>query len=71
MKFLSILLMSMVGNIALSQTLQLHYDFRHTTDPVRNNKNFPTVYFEYFKTLDSGKAGTLLKRYIQATHDTP
>ncbi|NCD70087.1 DUF5020 family protein [Mucilaginibacter sp. R11] len=29
---------------------------RHTIDPKRNPKNFPTLYFEYFKTLDTGRA---------------
>jgi len=38
------------------QSLQLHYDIRHTLDPHRNPVNYPTLYFEYFKTLDSGKA---------------
>ncbi len=32
-----------------SQNLQLHYDFRHSIDPKRNSRNFPTIYFEYFK----------------------
>lgn len=39
-----------------AQSLQLHYDLRHTFDPGQNQKNFPTLYFQYFKTLDSGKA---------------
>lgn len=39
-----------------SQTLQLHYDIRHSIDPKNNAKNFPTLYFEYFKTQDSGKS---------------
>ena len=37
------------------QSLQLHYDFRHTLDPAKNSKNYPTVYFEFFKIIDSGK----------------
>ena len=39
-----------------AQSLQLHYDLRHTVDPAHNPKNFPTLYFEYFKTPDSGKS---------------
>jgi hypothetical protein len=39
-----------------SQQLQLHYDARHTINPERNSKNFMTLYFEYFKQQDSGKA---------------
>jgi len=38
-----------------AQSLQLHYDARHSIDPGRNSKNFTTLYFEYFKTLDTGK----------------
>jgi hypothetical protein len=38
-----------------AQSLQLHYDTRHTLDPKRNDKNFATLYFEYFKTPDTGK----------------
>jgi len=38
-----------------AQTLQLHYDARHTLDPSRNSKNYATLYFEYFKTPDTGK----------------
>jgi hypothetical protein len=33
----------------LAQNLQLHYDFRHTIDPAHNSRNFPTLYFEYYK----------------------
>jgi len=36
-----------------AQNLQLHYDLRHSIDPQHNSRNFPTVYFEYFKTMDS------------------
>ena len=41
-----------------SQNLQLHYDLRHTVDPKNNPTNFPTLYFEYFKLQDTGKADT-------------
>ena len=41
---------------AYGQNLQLHYDMRHTVYPANNPKNFPALYFEYFKTQDSGKA---------------
>lgn len=37
------------------QSLQLQYDARHTFDPKNNAKNFTTLYFEYFKQLDTGK----------------
>ena len=39
-----------------AQSLQLHYDARHTVDPKNNKRNFATLYFEYFKTQDSGKS---------------
>jgi hypothetical protein len=39
--------------VTYSQTLQLHYDMRHSIDPERNLKNFPTLNFEYFKTQDT------------------
>jgi|SRR5579859_6588420 len=53
----------------LSQSLQLHYDPRHSLDPENNAKNFSTLYFEYFKSQDSGssfiKPGSFLLK-IQA-----
>ncbi|WP_262887358.1 DUF5020 family protein [Mucilaginibacter agri] len=56
MKFITLIFLSLFCVNAFSQTLQLHYDLRHTIDPKRNPKNFPTLYFEYFKTLDTGRA---------------
>jgi uncharacterized protein DUF5020 len=56
MKFLLSLFFSIAFFRSDSQTLQLHYDMRHSIDPKRNSKNFPTMYFEYFKTQDSGKS---------------
>ena len=47
---------------AFSQQLELHYDFRHTIDPKRQNQNYPTLFFEYFRSKDWGS--TLFK--IQA-----
>jgi len=38
----------------MSQTLQFHYDMRHSLDAARNPKNYPTLYYEYFKGDDSG-----------------
>ena len=45
-----------ISQIAFCQKLQLHYDLRHTLDPKHASKNFPSIYFEYFKSLDSGTA---------------
>lgn len=39
--------------LATAQQLQLHYDFRHTIDPVLHRKNYPTLSFEYFKNKDT------------------
>ncbi len=55
MKWLSLVIFCLFGNALLSQTLQLHYDARHTLDPKHNIRNFSTLYFEYFKSQDSGK----------------
>lgn len=44
------------ATIVKAQSLQLQYDLRHTADPANNPKNFPTVYFEYFKVPDSGRS---------------
>jgi len=56
MKLLLCLVLGIASFTTCSQTLQLHYDLRHTIDPERNAKNFPTLYFEYYKTQDSGKS---------------
>jgi hypothetical protein len=42
------------SSVSFSQTLQLHYDYRHSIDPQRNPKNFPTLYFELFKSQERG-----------------
>lgn len=48
-----------------SQNLQLHYDFRHSIDPERNTRNFPTLSFEYFKLIDTLGSGSFLLK-VQA-----
>jgi len=55
MKKLFVLFLCATSWCGFSQTLQLHYDLRGTLDPERNPKNFPTLYFEYFKSQDSGR----------------
>ncbi|OOQ62041.1 hypothetical protein BC343_03035 [Mucilaginibacter pedocola] len=45
-----------LANRANAQQLQLHYDVRHSLNPGRYSKNYPTLYFEYFKQPDSGRA---------------
>ena len=56
MKWLQIVMYCTISNMLFSQTLQLHYDTRHSLDPKYASRNFATVYFEYFKAQDSGKA---------------
>jgi len=46
----------LISNISFCQNIQLLYDLRHTTDPSNNLKNYPTLYFEYFKSQDSGRS---------------
>ena len=53
MKYLSVFIIGMFPSMLFSQSLQLHYDFRHTLDPLHNSMNFPTIYFEYFKAKDT------------------
>lgn len=57
-------LLAVFSTPLFSQQLQLHYDPRHWLDPALNAKNFPTLYFEYFKaeTSDSSflKPGSFL-----------
>jgi len=56
MKPVSIFLFTILSCVAGAQSLQLHYDLRHTVNPRLNSKNFPTLYVEYYKAVDSGKA---------------
>jgi Domain of unknown function (DUF5020) len=56
MKYFLQVLISLISFQSFAQNIQLHYDLRHTTDPAANPRNFPTLYFEYFKAMDSGKA---------------
>jgi len=56
MKYFFIILFLCSVSSTCAQPLQLHYDLRHSINPGLNQKNFPTLYFEYFKSLDSGKS---------------
>ncbi|HZY36484.1 MAG TPA: DUF5020 family protein [Mucilaginibacter sp.] len=53
MKYLVLLVILSFPADIFAQNLQLHYDFRHSIDPKHNPQNFPTLYFEYFKAMDS------------------
>ena len=56
MKAQILLLLFFTPVFVFSQNLQFHYDIRHSVDPKHTEKNFPTIYFEYFKIQDSGNA---------------
>jgi hypothetical protein len=49
-------LLAVISPSLFSQQLQLHYDPRHWLDPSLCPKNYPTLFFQYFKTQasDSG-----------------
>lgn len=66
MKYLFLLIFSLFTWSGWAQNLQIHYDFRHATDPALNTKNFPTFSFEYFKDIDTLETGSfLLKMDVQ------
>ena len=54
MKIVATFIFLLMFTIASAQNLQLHYDFRHTVDPKHTTKNFPSLYFEYWRGRDSG-----------------
>ena len=56
MKYQFLTFLCITSTLAFSQQLELHYDPRHSLDPKRNTKNFTTLYFEYFKSIDSGNS---------------
>ncbi|HEY1870632.1 MAG TPA: DUF5020 family protein [Chitinophagaceae bacterium] len=56
MKYLFVLFFCYLNSVVPAQQLQLHYDLRRAIAPKYNAKNFTTLYFEYFKSQDSGKA---------------
>jgi hypothetical protein len=60
MKFLLFSALMILSISGLSQSLQLHYDTRHTIDPKLNANNFPTFSFEYFKNIDTISSGSFL-----------
>ncbi len=50
MKYLTAFILIIFSTPLFAQNLQLHYDLRHSVDPGHNSQNFPTLYFEYFKS---------------------
>lgn len=54
MKFILVVLFCGIINHLLAQNLELNYDFRHSIDPKRNQKNFPALFLGYWKGTDSG-----------------
>jgi hypothetical protein len=61
MKYRLLFILGMLPSMLFAQTLQLHYDFRHTFDPSHNSMNFPTIYFEYFKQKDTTSGSFFMK----------
>jgi len=60
MRFFTTLFFLLFTFRALSQNLQLLYDFRHTVDPGLNSTNYPTLSFEYFKSNDTTGSGLFM-----------
>jgi hypothetical protein len=52
-KYLIFLILMIVTGQLFSQDIQLHYEFSHPVDPQLNPQNFPAIYFEYFKSMDT------------------
>ncbi|MBB6112569.1 protein of unknown function [Mucilaginibacter lappiensis] len=67
MKFLLLSVLLFLGINVSAQSLQLHYDLRHTLDPSHNPQNFPTLYFEYFKIQDTTKSFVKLGAFLLKT----
>jgi hypothetical protein len=53
---------------SISQELQLNYDFRHSIEPREYSRNFPTLFFKYFKEIDTLDKGSFLLQ-VQAQLD--
>ena len=56
MKVLKVICLIFLSSISIqlyAQNVQIHYDVRHNIDPEQNKKNYPSLSFEYFKTIDS------------------
>jgi len=54
MKYQILFLLCGLATSAHSQSLQLHYDFRHSMDPARNSKDFSSLVFEEWESQDYG-----------------
>lgn len=54
MKYIVTLFLYLSAASACAQSLQLHYDLRGAIDPKHNPKNYPTLFYEHFKSTDSG-----------------
>jgi hypothetical protein len=67
MKPLLLLLLCFLSTLSFGQSFQLHYNLRHTLDPEHNNKNYPTLYFEYFKNIDTAKTPGHLGPFLLKT----
>jgi len=61
MKYLLIICSLLVTSAVPAQTLQLHFDARHTLDPSHNPENFPTIYFEYYRQAKDTSGAFFMK----------
>lgn len=61
MKYLLAVCFSITVSIVSAQTLQLHFDPRHTLDPSHNPENFPTIYFEYYQQAKDTSGAFFIK----------
>ncbi len=67
MKLFLVLSFIFINAKACAQSLQLHYDLRHTIDPKHSAKDYPTLYFEYFRNADTGKIPKTLGPFLLKT----
>jgi hypothetical protein len=67
MKVFFTMALLILSAFAGAQTLQFHYDFRHTLNPENYAENYPTLYFEYFKNSDTGKTVKKLGPFLLKT----
>jgi hypothetical protein len=54
MKYFLLYLQIIFSCTIFPQSLQFHYDFRHSLDPKLNSENFPTLFFQDFQQKDYG-----------------
>ena len=56
------------SNSLFSQSLQLQYDLRHSIDPENNKSNYPSLFYEHFKSLEKGAFFTKIQSDFFGQH---